>query len=214
MNQTLVNLATTLGTFSLSNAATSEVCAAEGDHTFIEKVDKDIVDSEACGLKVKIKKLGVSSRNTSSGDSESKSVSGIYYRQNEPYEVTVSGRGTNISSIIFSPNQSNTYFLPVSRTFFADNDADFTFEDGVPKQYKQETDSELLALFKLPADVFGAYFTAVGQVFSSFKSNDSNESAALTESIKLELERVKFEACLAAIEAEEVEKIKELGCGG
>ena len=214
VNQTFANLANSVGTIGvlgLGVAATPQECAVTGDHTFVLKVDSG--GGEVCGLQVTIRKLGVSSRNTASGSREGKAVSGIYYRQNEPYEVSVSELGIKSSSIIFSPSQSDTYFLPVSKTFFADNEADFAFVDGVPTKYKQESDSELLSLFKLPADVIGEYFSAVGMVFDSFKSNDSKESAALTESIKLELERVKFEACLSAIQAEEVDRIKELGCG-
>ena len=141
-----------------------------------------------------------------------KTTAGIYYRQNEPYLVTVKGSNLSASTIVFSPSQSSTYFLPVSKTFFANNEAEFELEFGVPTKYKQETGSELLSLLKLPADVIGAYFAAVGQVFDNFKAADTSETAALTESLKLELAKRKYEACIQAIKDEKPARIKELGC--
>ena len=63
--------------------------------------------------------------------------------------------------------------------------------------------ARLVSLLNLPADVIGAYFSAVGQVFDSFKSNDTKEATALSESLDLELTKQKYEACIAAIEAKE-----------
>lgn len=215
VNDAFKNLATSIGaieTFGILSAGipAAPVCAKEGPHTFVFKVSSG--GGKACGLNVSITKLGASGGSAEHTKRKGGSVSGIYYRQNEPYEVTVIGAGIVSSSIVFSPSDSNTYFLPVSKTFFASNEADFGLTDGVPTKYKQETESEVLSLFKLPADVIGAYFTAIGQVFDSFKSNDSKEGAALSESIKLELAKRKYEACLIAINAEDDEKIKNLGC--
>lgn len=189
----------------------ASVCSKEGSHTFIFKTD--VVSDTACGLQVTIAKLSNSSGSVVEHTKiEGDEVSGIYYRQNEPYEVRVAGSGIDSSSIVFSPSRSNTYFLPISKTFFANNDADFGLTDGVPTKYKQETESELVSLFNLPADVIGAYFTAVGKVFDSFKGNDAKEVDALTESLKLELAKRKYDACIKAIEDDNSQKIKDLGC--
>ncbi len=215
VNDAFKRLATSFGTIDTfgvlsDGAATAAACSKAGSHTFVFRAENGSED--ACGLTVSITNLGSVGANTEHTKSKGKEVSGIFYRQNEPYEVTVIGSGIVSSSIVFSPSDSNTYFLPVSKTFFASNEADFTLVDGTPTKYKQETGSELLSFFKLPADVIGAYFTAVGKVFDSFKANDSKEVAALSESLKLELAKKKYAACLIAIEAEESEKIKDLGC--
>jgi hypothetical protein len=138
--------------------------------------------------------------------------SGVFYRQNEPYNITVTGNGVKVAKIVFSPSSSPTEFLPASRTFFSNNSAEFTFVDGVPTKYKQDTDGELAALFKLPGDVLSAYFSAIGSIFDSFKSNDTKQSDALSASLSLELQKQKVNACLAAIKANDTQKIKDLGC--
>lgn len=127
--------------------------------------------------------------------------SGLYYRQQEPYLIQVQGAGINSAAVLMAPNESPVRFLPVSKTFFSGNSADFAFEDGVPTKYKQETEGEIVALLKLPADVLSAYFSAAGAVFDAFKERDQKEAAALAESLKLEVARKKYEACIVALKA-------------
>ena len=207
------NLASSLGslkTFSLdTKVANDATCTTNGDHTFVYK---ETGKYSACGMSIEIqKKMNVTEQAPSAKEANSE-YSGVFYRQNIPYLVTASGGGLNVASIVFSPSESPTHFLPVSRTFFSNNVADFGFTDGVPTKFKQETEGEAVALLKLPADIIGAYFAAIGSVFDSFKSNDSKETAALTESLKLELAKKKYDACIAAIKANEDTKIKELAC--
>ena len=117
-----------------------------------------------------------------------------------------------VAAIVFSPSYSATHFLPISKTFFSNNKAEFTFVNGMLTGYKQETESEATKLFDLPADILSSYFSAIGAIFESFKSADTNEISALTESLKLELEKKKYDACIAAIKAEDDELIKRLSC--
>lgn len=180
-------------------------CETVGDHSFRLKEPGSCT---VCGMTINIQRLG-----EFDGVQHSKTAGeeypGIFYRQNIPYIITAVGSGLNAASLVFSPSQSNVHFLPVSRTFFSNNDADFQFVEGIPTKYKQDTDGELVALSKIPADVVGAYFTAIGTVFDSFKSKSQKEEQALTESLKLELAEKKYDACISAINAGKDELIKQ-----
>jgi len=181
----------------------------DGTHSFVYKTPGS---HQACGMNIKIsqqeKLVNISSHFKESEEEHS----GIFYRQNIPYLVTAVGNEFNVASVVFSPSESETHFLPVSKTFFSNNKADFAFVNGIPTKYDQETEGEAIALFKLPADVLGAYFTAIGSVFDSFKANDEKEASALTESLKLELAKKKYDACVSAIKAGDETLIKELSC--
>jgi hypothetical protein len=209
------NLAASLGPLKpshlITKTASDATCTTNGDHTFVYKVAGNY-PSSACGMSIEIKKQMTDTEKVSTSKSANAEYSGVFYRQNIPYLVTASGGGLNVASIVFSPSESPTRFLPVSRTFFSNNAADFGFTDGVPTKLKQETEGEAVALLKLPADIISAYFAAIGSVFDSFKSNDSKETAALTESLKLELAKKKYDACITAIKTNDDAKIKELGC--
>ena len=135
---------------------------------------------------------------------------GIFYRQELPYLVTVTGGAVNQSAIVLSPSDSRAHFLPIARTFFSSNSADFELSDGVPKRYKQASDGEGIALFKLPADVLSAYFSAVGSLFDAFKVRDTKQAEMLGESLKLELAKKKYDACLEALRAKDDDRIKTL----
>ena len=173
---------------------------------------KNVVTKTECHITVTVTKLGslnFSKNNEQHSETAGKTVSGIYYRQDEPYRVEVTGRNILASKIIFSPSDSNTYLLPISKSFFSNNEAEFGFSYGVPNKYDQQTASELLSLLKLPADVIGAYFTAVGGVFDNFKKNDKSETDALVQARALDLEFLKQETCQTAIrEEDDIEKVK------
>lgn len=135
---------------------------------------------------------------------------GIFYRQELPYLVTVTGGAVNQSAIVLSPSDSRAHFLPIARTFFSNNSADFGLVNGVPERYKQESDGEAVALFKLPADVLAAYFSAVGSLFDAFKTRDSKQVDALNASLTLELAKKKHDACMEALQAKDNDRIKAL----
>ena len=207
------NLAASLGQIKPSRLGvkldSDNTCTTDGDNTFVYKVSGSYT---ACGMNIKITKQ-TDDTNISAHSKEAETeYSGVFYRQNIPYLVTASGGGLNAASIVFSPSESRTHFLPISRTFFSNNKAEFAFTEGIPTSYMQETDGEAVALLKLPADILKAYFEAIGSVFDSFKSNDSKESAALSASLNLKLEKNRYDACIAAIRANDDAKIKELAC--
>lgn len=207
VNQAFINLAETLGYLAPLGAA--PVCSI-GEHSFIYHPD-NANPPKACGMPVKIERLSVSD-GQGTGKNKGEKVSGVFYKQNIPYQVTVTGGAISKSAIVFSPSGSPTYFMPVSGTFFSDNKADFGFVDGIPNKYDQTTDGELVALFKLPADIIGAYFGAVGRIFDSFKTADQKKAEALTQEVQLALREQKVKNCMAAIKTGNQPDIESLGC--
>ena len=204
------NLGTLFGqarAFQRNNAGAAS--CNDGDHVFAYK--KPQTDTP-CGVAIEISAIGapavVGRSNPGRGGR-----SGIFYRQNLPYLMTASKAGLHAAAIVFSPSESVTHFLPVSESLFTNNTADFGFKDGVPTKYSEDTDAEIVALLKLPADVIAAYFSAVGAMFESFKTRDTNQAEALAASLKLELAKQKYTACLAAMAAKDDARVKELGCG-
>ncbi len=147
-------------------------CGIDGIHTFIHKAEGDYLD---CGLTISIKKYGESSKITPHAITENQAISGIFYRQNLPYLMTAKGQGIKAATIVFSPSEAKTQFIPASKTFFADNDASFGFTDGVLTQYRQDTNGEFTALFTLPAEILSAYFGAAGKIFPSFGNQQNTQ---------------------------------------
>lgn len=137
---------------------------------------------------------------------------GIFYRQERPYQVSVTGGAVNTAALVFSPSHTPAHFLPIARSFFSSSNADFELSEGVPKRYKQSSDGEGLALLKLPADVLAAYFSAVGSLFDNFKNSDSKQVQALNESLKLEFAKKKYDACIEALRAKDEDRLKALAC--
>lgn len=206
------NLATTIGqleTFGFKMADIPQLPCADGEHSFIYAQPGSYT---ACGMNINVDRQGDVANVNPHSKEATEEYSGLYYRQNIPYLITATGNGPNAASVVFSPSESKTHFLPVSKTFFSNNEADFAFIDGIPTKYKQETEGEVAALFKLPADIIGAYFLGIGSVFDNFKSTDQKEAAALTESLKLELAKKKYDTCISAIKSGDDELIKELSC--
>lgn len=214
LNEAFKNLATSYGKLG-----------ARDEHNIVPKCDKGVYKlilsemekpAQVCDVTVaavrRFQPEVVAIRSVPQVDAESKS--GVYYRMNRPYlVVAVSESGMTASALLSSPSESPDYFLPVARTLFANNSADYAFEDGIPTKFKQDTDGEAIALLKLPADVVEAYFTAVGAVFTSFKTVSTNEVDSKEAEIKLEMAKVKYEACISAIKAKDQAQITALKCG-
>lgn len=194
-------------------------CMAVGSHVFVIQVPGEDIPvcrpgPNADPITVSIRPLWATTpikveTRTSPGTRDS----GLFYRMNRPYLMAAAGPEVNAASLVMSPSESQTYFLPVTRGLFTTNDADFTFAQGIPTKYEQETDGELLALFKLPAKVLEEYFNAVGAALGKSKENDDKRTAALTASLKLEIEKKRVEACLEAIRTKNDTAFKDLKCG-
>lgn len=186
------NLATSYGNFTkppLGSGLFPPIgCNTDTEHVFIYKSEGEY---NPCGLSVTIKKEGPENKGVENTEEVEVSSSGIFYRQDEPYRVTINSGSTigdlNFSSIVFSPSYSTTSFLPISKSFFANNSAEFTFEKGIPTKYKQDVDGEALAVAKIPSAIITSVFTAVGSVYSRSSTTNQNEISALEQTIKLEL---------------------------
>lgn len=113
-----------------------------------------------------------------------------------------------LETIVFLPS-AKTHFLPIAKSFFANNTADFSFVDGMPTKYGQETNSEFAALFKLPGDIIGGFFGGVGAIFSNFKTINTDQSAALAAAQQAQFFKFKQEFCLAAIRAKDAALVSQ-----
>lgn len=222
VSDALRNLAESVGSikpFSFLQSDAKPSCGV-GTHSFIYS-SKDAKGLKACGLDVSIARLPLTQGDDAKGSEVPARASGsppagvyagIYYRQSEPYLVTVTGV-LNTAAIVLSPSNAPLKSLPVSRTFFASGEADIEFSEGVPIKFNQSLDGEAVALLKLPATVIAAYFSAIGSVFDSFKAQDSKQADELASSIKLELAKKKYEACIKAIQEGDDAAIAKLDCG-
>jgi hypothetical protein len=113
-------------------------------------------------------------------------VSGIFFRHELPYLVTVRGPpayAIKIDTEVTSPDESETDFFPVNRSFFANNTANITITDGVITGVDQTTKSEIAAAVGLPAAFVSNYTGAVGQVFNSLSTNSADQQKLIQQVI-------------------------------
>ena len=146
-------------------------------------------------------------------------TNGIYYRQDQPFSVSVSTCDGNCASaeshsilhtaVVGVPNLSPTYFLPINKTLFGKNVATITLNDGVVTGYRQNFDGEALAIAKIPFAAVSAFFSGVGDIFDKRKTAAANEAAFRTELAKLTARQFKTELCLAAFRAKDDKAITE-----
>jgi hypothetical protein len=113
-------------------------------------------------------------------------VSGIFFRQELPYLVVVTGKKAGLPDtqshfVVSSPDESDTYFFHVTRNFFANNTANIAITDGAITGVDQTTQSEVAGLVGLPATFLGSYMTAVGQLFSGLTSISSGQQKYLQQ---------------------------------
>ncbi|HVE52541.1 MAG TPA: hypothetical protein VNB23_04095 [Ramlibacter sp.] len=213
----LKNLATSLGTLhGMAAPPAPAVTCPLGTFTYMYAAAD--ATHNPCGLTVRIQRVAASKPSAleSSAVKKAAGSTGVFYRQQEAYRVDVVGTvpaAVNTSSIVLSPSAAPLRFLPIERTLFANNKADFTFVDGVPTKYDQEADGELIGLFKLPADVAGAYFTAVGNIFGTLKTNRGAESEALAADVQLEMAKMKYAECIRALREKNDTLVQQLECG-
>jgi hypothetical protein len=127
------------------------------------------------------------------------SESGIFYRQDLPYKITVSSGSQQFIFTALSPNQSGTYFAPISRTFFADNSNEILLSNGILTGIKQNTSSELLAATQIPSTILGSYTDAVSKVFNGLSGTLTNQSAYQTNQASALETANKLQLCKIAI---------------
>jgi hypothetical protein len=141
-------------------------------------------------------------------------VSGIFYRHELPYDVSVigpkdtNGNATVAVSVLTSPDESEIDFFPVKESFFASNDAKLTITDGVLTGVDQTTDGEVTAALGLPSTVLSNYTSAIGQIFGNLTTNvgDVQKLLAAQQSVlaaqqSLALSQAQIAVCRSTIAA-------------
>jgi hypothetical protein len=194
-------------------AAGGPSCAEGTYKAIIEAKDSgglQAVPGMPCSINYSVKRVGTISGSHPAIQPGKRS--GVYYRINQPYEVTVSVDSTTTTSIELSPSESNIYFLEAPGGVFASTDTQFMFTDGVPTKYMSETNGELIGALTLPADILESYFEAVGGIFTAFGGADKKEATSLGDEITLEKAKEKNKACIRAIENNNEEAQTKLAC--
>ena len=108
----------------------------DGKYTLLVPAS-DAESDSLCGITVTVSVHKYPSKKGGSGI-EHREVSGIFYRQEIPYEVKVSYGGVTISKILFSPSESEVHFMPAPKSFLKDSNVNYVFNDGVLIQYSHE----------------------------------------------------------------------------
>jgi hypothetical protein len=133
--------------------------------------------------------------------------SGIFYRHELPYVVTVTGpkdtagNATVSVSILTSPDASEIDFFPVKESFFANNTANITLTDGVITGVDQTTEGELTAALSLPAVVLNSYTTAIGSIFGNLTTNSANMQKLLAQQQATERAQAQATVCRVTVAA-------------
>jgi len=87
---------------------------------------------------------------------------------------------------------------------FTDNTSDITLVNGIVNSLRQNTDSELLGLAKIPASALGAYTNAVGEIFKGIGAVSENESKAQTSELSVLRNAQMITRCQMAIAANNI----------
>lgn len=213
IGEILKELAGAAGTFPMTAALRDkpqQPCSATGTYSTVLRLE-DFASGRAdfCGIEFRLLDAPVSAATpardapTPVAGPESMST-GFYYRVNRPFTLEVTYDSTRPAEryLMILPDESTTHFLPVERALFANAKSNFTFKDGMATTYKQEAESEILGIAKIPASVLESYFAAVGKAFDSRKGADTNERQFLLGSIATR-------ACKAAIDAGDLTAAKQ-----
>jgi hypothetical protein len=123
---------------------------------------------------------------------------GVFYRQQIPYRVTVQGPAAAdppTEFLAFSPDESPILYYPVSKGFFGNTETNLTLTDGVLTQIDQKTDSELVGFTAVPADIVTSYFAAIGNIFGSRKTAIEDQTTLLGDRASREAAEAKLKFC-------------------
>lgn len=211
----LANVAGVTGSLSTLFAAppsdATPQCVAKGTYTTTYSLEDILRDggSRFCDLIITAERISGSTRPTkiAMGDG---AQTGYFYRTTVPIIVTVKYARfarTEERAVVLLPDVESLEFLPVERSLFANNSAEFTFVDGIPTAYKQDVDGEILALSKLPAAVLKGYFEAIGATFAQRSTNAANEASLLAKLDALSLQRQRSAQCDKAIASGDIAAI-------
>jgi len=129
----------------------------------------------------------------------SRAAPGLFYKQDLPYLVTIKHDNAQSQFVALSPNESKILLAHITRTGFSDNVSDITMKNGVVLSLKENTDSELLALSKIPSNILGSYTNATGQIFSALGTVVTNKNADQTSELGLLKTEINIKKCQIAL---------------
>jgi hypothetical protein len=133
---------------------------------------------------------------------EKKSHSGVFYKQDIPYQVVITDSSGNMSTFIaYSPDLSPVGFAPIPLSFFANANISLTFVNGVLTGVDSDVKGEIAGLVELPADFISAYTTALGGIFSGIGTALGNEKTVATNRNLLTQVQAQKQICADAISA-------------
>ncbi len=164
--------------------------------TTFELADLYDVGKKFCGISLRIMspRLPAAANTTASSG-----VSGFFYRSLRLHRVEIEIPGHEKEQVsLLLPDESETHFIPVQAALFAMAKSELTFAEGMAIGSKIETESELIGLLKIPADVISGYASALGAGFTRRQTALQNDS-------KLEYELLRASLCRDAIAAGKVE---------
>jgi len=200
-------IAADLGTISGLSARSARITAAESQpceksRTYSRVISpKDVAAGKQidpiCKLTVKLEKLGGVSPlgSTPKAVDYDNAQSGVFYKTEIPYLVTVEESATQGQAFItYSPDEAPTQFVPLKKSFFASNSTTFTLTDGLLTKSESDIGGEITGFAALPADIISAYMTALGGIFTSLKTNNTDKAS-------LAVSNAQLQACRAAIAA-------------
>jgi len=182
----------------------------------ITRESPSVKNTGFCGLTITTTLLGGAALGTSTPRLEkafTQSQSGLFYRQPLPYSVEVTVANQQFPFVVMLPNGIDTdggpiQFLPVARSLFGHNKATLTFADGVPTGYQESVDGEAIGLVALPAQVVGAYFEAIGKMFTARKGVKDTETSYDAAVVTLAVQQQKTKKCLQAVSGGDSDAIK------
>jgi uncharacterized protein YceK len=197
------------------------ICAAAGTYEWIfdapssgKSLNVQEPDMDDCGLTV----VASAPTSASSPDSpqswrgvdRSRSGHGFFYRQKRPVQVMVTSGNTQRKAFQLAVVDANspTEYLPIPRTLFADTIWKVNFTNGSPTLYDVSAGGDTLGLVKLPADVMAAYSKAALAGLKDKKDLTAAESEYLKQLVALAAQQAKFETCQAALQSDDIDKIK------
>lgn len=136
---------------------------------------------------------------------------GYFYRQKRTFEIRAHDELRNSHQIFYASlvgRHSPTEYMPIPRTVFADTDWKVGFTDGIPTVYDIKAGGDVLGLIKLPAEVVKAYSEAVLAGVKRKSGLAEEEVKSLQQLNALAAQQVKYEACRAAAQTRDEDKIK------
>lgn len=78
--------------------------------------------------------------------------------------------------LALSPDESPTFFTPITQTMFANNTSDVSLLNGIVTGVKENTDSELFVMSQIPADILGSHTSAVSKIFPALAAANSGQN--------------------------------------